>query len=265
MQYKQEGWYTRQIEQNECASSFMEASDKMQYITKLAGANSYHPLRRAKLIVCCLEEYLSDIMNIFSLPGKKRTYDWNLVLSIVDVVEELLLDEGWSFASNDDVTAYDKMIRRTDFWRIIAYAVLENTEEFEYYMTDFWDLLKDIYKESLHFGTHYYHVSHMSRPDLSEPGELVTPLRNLGRISYIIPHLISYAEGWLEYSKKQSDFEPKDFIPLFTFIADTAEEAKLESVRRNDYPDFSKVAEEYRNKVDNILDVQFIIKPPEST
>lgn len=80
-----------------------------------------------------------------------------------------------------------------------------------------------------------------------------------------IPHLISYAEGWLEYSKKQSDFEPKDFIPLFTFIADTAEEAKLESVRRNDHPDFSKVAEEYRNKVDNILDVQFIIKPPKST
>lgn len=131
MQYKQEEWYIRKIEQDEFASSFMDASEKMQYITTLAQSNSYHQLRRAKLIVCCLEEYLSDIMNIFSLPGKNRTYDWNLVLSIVDVMEELLLDEGWSFASHDDVVAYDELIKRTDFWRLIAYAATEDVEEFE--------------------------------------------------------------------------------------------------------------------------------------
>ena len=239
---------------------FHESKDKIAYLKEIINSSEYSAMKRAELLWYCTDSVFEKLHLGFSKNAEMQ-YNWTVLEELLDLEEDFLISDECEPIGYDEINAWNHYLETNTINQIIVYAATNNYEWFEKTMDM---LLDDIGRNiALHIknGFHWLHyVLHHNLHTVSLL-RVGNALQSIHKAHLMLPTLLRYLDGWKEYAIKINQYNERDFFSLYKSIAECAEMAGCETIDNPNYArNFSNIEYYYRDKMDAIAGVDFILK-----
>ena len=168
-----------------------------------------------------------------------KTYNWKDVESLLDFQEELFLEQ-----ENDDIDA--DAVFACDKYRVILYSILEDKEQFDFYINDLCNDFKKKFDKNIitYHWTHFTSLEHMKTDEIIRT---FNGLHDVEKESWALPYIVDVAEYVHTGLKKLSNYSESMMYEWYKMISEVA----------LDVIDDDGIYLKYQNMVDEMADKHY--------
>jgi serine/threonine protein kinase len=235
---------------------FRESTDKLQFAKDIIADASISPFERARRVQYCTREIFERLRYYY---GDNITYldgiGWSVIGDILEVEEEWLFDDSWSFADYDEMYCWKHWRENNSANGIVTYAMLGWPKMLRYYWDDIEEELANRYSTKWHWAAIVREIFHFE-----VLSDVINMLKSVQKVSYILLLLVEIVEKLEAYAKTFLDYEDQYMYPLYRELAECAEVAWFEKgITKEQEREFEKIREKYQEKADAITGKDYVL------